>query len=93
MRRVSAASLSAAVSVTLAQGILATSGGRRTPRLAQSIAAYHSDTPQFADEYQRRVLAMWQEHKVTRLHVDSGLIYGAFGSTGRVYGVILPGDK
>lgn len=61
----------------------------------KSIAAYHSGTPLFADEYQRRVLAMWQEHKATHLsgltHVDSGLMYGAFGSTGRVYGLILPG--
>jgi hypothetical protein len=67
----------------------------RTGSWPKSIAAYHSDTPLFADEYQRRVLAMWQEHKATRLsgltHVDSGLMYGAFGSTGRVYGLILPG--
>jgi hypothetical protein len=67
----------------------------RTGSWLKSIAAYHSDTPLFADEYQRRVLAMWQEHKATHLsgltHVDSGLMYGAFGSTGRVYGLILPG--
>jgi hypothetical protein len=67
----------------------------RTGSWPKSITAYHSDTPLFADEYQRRVLAMWQEHKATHLsgltHVDSGLMYGAFGSTGRVYGVILPG--
>jgi hypothetical protein len=66
----------------------------RTGSWPKSIAAYHSDTPLFADEYQRRVLAMWQGHKATQLggltHVDSGLIYGAFGSTGRVYGLILP---
>jgi soluble lytic murein transglycosylase-like protein len=65
----------------------------RTGSWPKSIAAYHSDTPLFADEYQRRVLAMWQEHKATHLsgltHVDSGLMYGAFGSTGRVYGLIL----
>jgi hypothetical protein len=67
----------------------------RTGSWLKSIAAYHSGTPLFADEYQRRVLAMWQEHKATHLsgltHVDSGLMYGAFGSTGRVYGLILPG--
>jgi hypothetical protein len=38
---------------------------------------------------------MWQERKATHLsgltHVDRGLMYGAFGSTGRVYGLILPG--
>jgi Transglycosylase SLT domain len=69
----------------------------RTGSWPKSIAAYHSDTPLFADQYQRRVLAMWQEHKATHLsgltHVDSGLVYGAFGSTGRVYGLILPGDE
>jgi hypothetical protein len=69
----------------------------RTGSWPKSIAVYHSDTPLFADEYQRRVLAMWQEHKATHLsgliHVERGLIYGAFGSTGRVYGLILPGDE
>jgi hypothetical protein len=66
----------------------------RTGSWPKSIAAYHSDTPLFADEYQRRVLAMWQEYKATHLsgltHVNSGLMYGTFGSTGRVYGLVLP---
>jgi hypothetical protein len=55
----------------------------RTGSWPKSIAAYHSDTPLFADEYQRRVLAMWQVHNLT--HVDSGLMYSAFGSSGRVW--------
>jgi hypothetical protein len=62
----------------------------------KSIAAYHSETPQIGDEYQRRVLATWQQHVETPVtggptYVDRGLIYGAFGSTGRVYGIIVPG--
>ena len=67
----------------------------RTGSWPKSIAAYHSDTPLFACEDQRRVLAMWQGHKARHAsgltHVDSSLIYGVFGSTGRVYGLILPG--
>jgi Transglycosylase SLT domain len=35
----------------------------RTGSWPKSIAAYHSDTPLFACEYQPRVLAMWQGHK------------------------------
>ena len=69
---------------------------RRTGSWSKSIAAYHSETPQIADDYQRRVLATWQQQVGTRVtggptYVDSGLIYGAFGSIGRVYGLILPG--
>jgi hypothetical protein len=74
---------------------------RHTGSWSKSIAAYHSETPQIADDYQRRVLATWQQHVRTPdvgtpapsgpTYVDSGLIYGAFGSTGRVYGLILPG--
>jgi hypothetical protein len=74
---------------------------RRTGSWSKSIAAYHSETPQIAVDYQRRVLATWQQHMRTPdvgtpapggpTYVDSGLIYGAFGSTGRVYGLILPG--
>jgi hypothetical protein len=68
---------------------------RRTGSWPKSIAAYHSDTPQIAADYQRRVLATWQRRVPTPVtagptYVDSGLIYGAFGSTGRVYGQILP---
>jgi Transglycosylase SLT domain len=62
----------------------------------KAIAAYHSDTPQIADDYQRRVLVTWQQHTATPvgghlIYVGSGLIYGAFGSSGRIVGVILPG--
>jgi hypothetical protein len=69
---------------------------RRTGSWSKSIAAYHSETPQISYDYQRRVLATWQQQVGTPVtggptYVDSGLIYGAFGSTGRVYGVILPG--
>jgi hypothetical protein len=69
---------------------------RRTGSWPKSIAAYHSETPQIADDYQRRVLATWQQHVAAPAtggpsYVDSGLSYGAFGSTGRVYGLILPG--
>ena len=63
----------------------------------KAIASYHSDTPQIAGDYQRRVLVTWQQHVATPLggrliYADGGLIYGAFGSTGRIYGVILPGQ-
>jgi len=63
----------------------------------KAIAAYHSDTPGIADDYQHRVLVTWRQHVASPLggrviYADGGLIYGAFGSTGRVYGVILPGQ-
>ncbi len=68
---------------------------RRTGSWQKSIAAYHSDTPQIADDYQRRVMVTWQQRtpKAVRgglVYVDSGFIYGAFGSTGRIYGLIMP---
>jgi len=68
---------------------------RSTGSWPKAIAAYHSDTPSIADDYQRRVLVTWQQHVGTPLggrliYADDGLIYGAFGSTGRIYGVILP---
>ncbi len=71
---------------------------RNTGSWPKSIAAYHSETPQIAEDYQRRVLVTWQQHVATPIggahiiYADSGLIYGAFGSTGRIYGVILPGQ-
>ncbi len=71
---------------------------RSTGSWPKAIATYHSDTPQIAEDYQRRVLVTWQQHVVTPvsgghvIYADSGLIYGAFGSTGRIYGVILPGQ-
>ncbi len=68
---------------------------RRTDSWPKAIAAYHSDTPQIADDYRRRVMVTWQQHGHAPgggglVYVDSGFIYGAFGSTGRVYGLILP---
>jgi hypothetical protein len=72
---------------------------RLTGSWPKAIAAYHSDTPWIAADYQRRVLATWQQHEPnpfngmrifgTPMYVDSGLIYGAFGSTGRIYGLML----
>ncbi len=72
---------------------------RRTGNWPAAIAAYHSETPQIAADYQRRVLATWQHPVVTAItgvteagptYVDGGLIYGAFGSVTRVYGQIMP---
>jgi len=70
---------------------------RNTGSWPKAIAAYHSDTPQIAGDYQRRVLVTWQQHVASPpggrlIYADGGLIYGAFGSTGRIYGVILPGQ-
>ncbi len=71
---------------------------RRTGTWPQSIATYHSETPQIAEEYQRRVMVTWHQHVPATVsgsgglvYVDSGFVYGAFGSTGRVYGLIMPG--
>jgi hypothetical protein len=68
---------------------------RRTGSWPKSIAAYHSDTPRIADDYQRRVMVTWQQRVPATargglIYVDSGFVYGAFGSTGRVYGLIMP---
>ncbi len=70
---------------------------RSTGSWPKSIADYHSETPQIADDYQRRVLVTWQQHGATPpggrlIYADHSLIYGAFGSTGRIYGLILPGQ-
>jgi Transglycosylase SLT domain len=70
---------------------------RGTGSWPKAIAAYHSDTPGIADDYERRVLVTWRQHVGSPLggrviYADGGLIYGAFGSTGRIYGVILPGQ-
>ena len=69
---------------------------RRTGSWPKSIADYHSESPENADDYARRVLATWHQRLAPIVrgrptYVDSGLIYGAFGSTGRVYGIIIPG--
>lgn len=73
---------------------------RRTGSWPKAIAAYHSDTPSIAADYQQRVMATWQQRepnpfrgmRIFRapLYVDSGLMYGAFGSTGRMYGLMFP---
>ena len=78
---------------------------RRTGNWPAAIAAYHSETPRIAADYQRRVLATWQHAVVTAAvtgvagvtgvtggptYVDGGLIYGAFGSVSRVFGQIMP---
>jgi hypothetical protein len=70
---------------------------RSTGSWLRSIAAYHSETPQIAQDYQHRVLVTWQQHVPTPvddhlIYVDNGLIYGAFGSSHRIYGLILPGQ-
>jgi len=68
---------------------------RRTGSWPKSIAAYHSETPQIAGDYQRRVMVTWRQRAPGAgtgglVYVDSGFVYGAFGSTGRVYGLIMP---
>lgn len=70
----------------------------RTGTWPKAIATYHSETPQIAEEYQRRVMVTWHQHVPATVngsgglvYVDSGFVYGAFGSTGRVYGLIMPG--
>jgi hypothetical protein len=70
---------------------------RRTGSWPKSIAVYHSDTPQIAEDYQRRVMVTWQQRSPAAIsargglvYVDSGFVYGAFGSTGRIYGLIMP---
>lgn len=68
---------------------------RRTRAWPTAIAAYHSETPHLADDYQHRVLVTWQQRTPGRLggrfiYIGRGLVYGAFGSTGRIYGLIFP---
>ena len=68
---------------------------RRTRAWPKAIAAYHSDTPDIAGDYQRRVMVTWQQRTPGHLggrfiYVGRGLIYGAFGTTGRIYGLIFP---
>ena len=69
----------------------------------KSIAAYHSNAPDIAADYQRRVLAIWQPGTGLAsaptptgpvLHdTGGGLIYGTFSNTGRVFGLILPSGQ
>jgi len=65
----------------------------------KSVAAYHSSTPDLAADYQRRVLAVWHPplpaaaapaSTLNTRDAAGGLIYGTFGGSGRVYGLILP---
>ena len=68
---------------------------RRTRAWPKAIAAYHSDTPNIADDYQRRVMVTWQQGTPGPLghgfiYIGRGLMYGAFGSTRRIYGLIFP---
>jgi len=67
---------------------------RRTRAWPKAIAAYHSETPDIADDYQRRVMVTWQQRtgrlRGRFIYIDRGLSYGAFGSTGRIYGLIFP---
>jgi hypothetical protein len=70
---------------------------RRMGSWSKAIAAYHSETSRIGEDYQRRVLMTWQQHVTATVvsgptYIDRGLIYGAFGSTGRVYGQFLPGQ-
>jgi hypothetical protein len=68
---------------------------RRTGAWPKAIAAYHSDTPHIAEDYQRRVMVTWQQRTPGPLggrfiYFDHGFSYGAFGSTGRIYGLMFP---
>jgi hypothetical protein len=63
----------------------------------QAIASYHSNTRQIGADYETRVLAVWQQRPASDLlgphYADSGLFYGPLGTTGRVYGLILPNPQ
>jgi len=60
----------------------------------KAITAYHSSTQPIAAEYQRRVLAVWRPPPTPGMpavqYADDGLFYGAFGSTGRMFGLLIP---
>jgi hypothetical protein len=60
----------------------------------RAVAAYHSTAPDIAAEYQRRVLAVWRPAPAPGMpavhYADDSLFYGAFGTTGRIYGLLLP---
>ncbi|MBS0559713.1 MAG: transglycosylase SLT domain-containing protein [Proteobacteria bacterium] len=60
----------------------------------KAIAAYHSSTQLIGAEYQRRVLAVWRPPPAPGMpmvqYADDGLYYGAFGTTGRVFGLLIP---
>ena len=50
---------------------------RRTGSWSAAIAAYHSETPRIAADYQRRVLATWQHAVVTPVAGVAGVTGGA----------------
>jgi hypothetical protein len=60
-----------------------------------AVATYHSNTPDIAADYQRRVLAVWQggaapTHPLDTRFILDGTLFGKIGDTGRVYGLIAP---
>jgi hypothetical protein len=60
-----------------------------------AVATYHSNTPDIAADYQRRVLAVWQggaapTHPLDTHFILDGTLFGKLGDSGRVYGLILP---
>jgi hypothetical protein len=64
----------------------------------KSVAAYHSNTPDIGADYQRRVLALWRPNvpaaappgRALTRDASGALVYGTFGGSGRVYGLITP---
>jgi hypothetical protein len=78
---------------------------RQTKDWPKSVAAYHSATPDIAADYQRRVLAIWRQpmppvpavaaasasaNALVTPDAASGLVYGTYGPSRRVFGLILP---
>jgi hypothetical protein len=61
-----------------------------------AVATYHSNTPDIAADYQRRVLAVWQgappTHPIDTHFILEGTLFGKIGDSGRVYGLILPSN-
>jgi hypothetical protein len=63
----------------------------------QAVAAYHSNTPDIAADYQRRVLALWRRQEqlapannLETSYAAGGVMYRPMGNSGRVYGLITP---
>jgi hypothetical protein len=60
-----------------------------------AVATYHSNTPDIAADYQRRVLAVWQggaapTHPLDTRFILDGTLFGKIGTSGRVFGLIMP---
>jgi hypothetical protein len=60
-----------------------------------AVATYHSNTPDIAADYQRRVLAVWEgggppTHPIDTHFILDGTLFGKIGESGQVYGLILP---